>query len=67
MHVIKTGPSDGRKSRKRTELVQCHRCGGREVIQTRIGMHFVNGKATGGTKAIICAMCNRNGERVVVA
>ena len=48
-------------------MIQCHRCGGREVIETKIGMVLRKGKPVGGTKAVICAECQRRGERVVVA
>ncbi|PAA14394.1 hypothetical protein [Pseudomonas fragi] len=47
-------------------MVQCHRCGGREVIETRIGMLMKNGKPTGGTKKMICVGCLLRGERVVI-
>jgi hypothetical protein len=49
------------------DVIQCPRCGGRETIETRIGaMRRPNGSSYGGTKALICAACHRNGERVVV-
>ena len=47
-------------------MVQCHRCGGREVIETRIGVLMKNGKPTGGTKTMICVGCLLRGERVLV-
>ncbi|NNB54218.1 hypothetical protein [Pseudomonas fragi] len=47
-------------------MVQCHRCGGREVIETRIGVLMKNGKPSGGTKAMICVGCLLQGERVLV-
>ena len=47
-------------------MVQCHRCGGREVIETRIGVLMKNGKPTGGTKMLICVGCLLNGERVLL-
>ena len=47
-------------------MVQCHRCGRREVIETRIGVLMKNGKPTGGTKMLICVGCLLNGERVLL-
>ena len=47
-------------------MVQCHRCGGREVIETEIGVLMKNGKPTGGTKTMICVVCLLRGERVLV-
>ena len=52
---------------KPASMIQCHRCGGREVIETKIGVMFKNGCPSGGTKNLICATCHRNGERVVLA
>lgn len=51
---------------KPPEMLQCLRCGGREMIETKIGMMLKNGKATGGTKQVLCASCFGRGERVVV-
>lgn len=48
-------------------MLQCHRCGGREVIETKIGMVYKNGRASGGTKQILCALCFMQGQRVVIA
>lgn len=67
-----TPPPDPDPVRKRlraskpASLLQCHRCGGREVIETRIGMTFRAGKASGGTRVRLCANCYMNGERVVL-
>lgn len=47
-------------------VIQCPRCGGREVIETKTGMLFAGGKASGGTKQLLCTACLLNGERVVV-
>lgn len=55
-----------RAADKPAELVQCHRCGGRELLETRLGMTRKNGKIGGGTKCLICAACWLNGERVVI-
>ncbi|WP_443697691.1 hypothetical protein [Pseudomonas sp.] len=51
---------------KPATMVQCHRCGGREVIETKIGVLMKNGKPSGGTKTMICVGCLLKGERVVV-
>lgn len=56
-----------RKMDKPATMVQCHRCGGREVIETKIGVMMKNGKPTGGTKALICVVCLLGGHRVVVS
>lgn len=47
-------------------MVQRHRCGGREVIETKIGVLMKSGKPTGGTKTMICVGCLLNGERVML-
>lgn len=47
-------------------MIRCHRCGGAEVIQTKIGMMYKDGKAVGGTKQLLCALCFMLGERVVL-
>lgn len=52
---------------KPATMIQCFRCGGREVIQTKTGVLMRGGKPVGGTKALICAQCHRDGERVVLA
>lgn len=52
---------------KPATMVQCHRCGGREVIETKIGVLMKNGKPTGGTKTMICVGCLLGGHRVVVS
>ncbi|MBB1599490.1 hypothetical protein [Variovorax sp. UMC13] len=66
-------PSPAEKVRQRVKamprpasLIQCPRCGGREMIETKTGMLFSGGKASGGTKQILCAACLLKGERVVV-
>lgn len=48
-------------------MIQCHRCGGAEVIVTKVGMMYKDGKATGGTKQILCALCFMRGERVLLS
>lgn len=52
---------------KPAEMLQCHRCGGREVIETKTGVTLQGGRTKGGTKTLICAGCLGRGERVVVA
>lgn len=51
---------------KPAAMVQCHRCGGREVIETKIGMLMKDGRATGGTKTLICVGCLLTGVRVAL-
>jgi hypothetical protein len=48
-------------------MIQCYRCGGQETIETKIGVVIKNGKPSGGTKQLICALCMLKGERVVLA
>lgn len=62
------------RSRKRraaiprpVDMLQCPRCTGREVIQTKIGVLLKDGKPQGGTKALLCAACYMRGERVTLA
>uniref|UniRef100_A0AB39C0I8 Uncharacterized protein n=1 Tax=Pakpunavirus sp. TaxID=2833053 RepID=A0AB39C0I8_9CAUD len=47
-------------------LLRCHRCGGGEVFETKVGVIYKNGKASGGTKQHLCASCFMRGERVVL-
>jgi len=47
-------------------MVQCHRCGGREVIETKTGVMMKGGRPTGGTKTLLCVGCLLNGERVTL-
>lgn len=75
-HVIDGTPAPDtaqEKARKRVRampkpaaMIQCHRCGGREVIETKTGVMRKNGKPSGGTKQLLCAGCFMKGERVVV-
>lgn len=51
---------------KPPSMIQCGRCGSREVIETKIGMLYKNGKPQGGTKQILCASCFMRGERMVL-
>lgn len=52
---------------KPPEMLQCNRCGSRELIEARQGVLLKNGKPSGGTKVLICVNCLLHGERVVVA
>ncbi|AMG36255.1 hypothetical protein [Achromobacter xylosoxidans] len=51
---------------KPQDMIQCPRCGGREVIETRIGVFETARTWKGGTKALLCALCFMRGERVVL-
>lgn len=51
---------------KPATMVQCHRCGGREVIETKIGVLMRNGKSTGGTRQLLCVGCLLRGDRVLL-
>lgn len=76
LHVIQGTPApDSPKERVRKRLramprvpdvIQCHRCTGMEVIEARLGVMWVNGRAKGGTKVLLCASCLLKGERVVL-
>ena len=69
--VPKTAPPATERIRQRLKadkpasMLEC-RCGGREMIQTKTGVLFKNGKPSGGTLQYICAACVLKGERVVV-
>lgn len=56
-----------RKSEKPAAMIQCHKCGGCEVLETRTGVSLKDGKPSGGTKALLCAACWTVGDRVVLA
>lgn len=47
-------------------MIQCHRCGGREVIETKTGVMLKSGKLTGDTKQLLCVGCLLRGERVLL-
>ena len=76
LHVIPGTPapdSPAERVRKRVRaapkpasMIDCHRCGGREVIETRIGALYRSGRASGGTRQYLCALCFMRGERVVL-
>lgn len=74
-HVIDgTPPPDTAKERrlarirkaKPAELIRCPRCQGNAMLQVKLGMVYVNGKASGGQKTTVCAMCLSRGEYVAV-
>lgn len=75
LSIVKpSAPSPAEQVRQRVRampkpatLLQCPRCGGREVIETKSGMLLKDGKPSGGTKQHVCALCLSKGERVVVA
>lgn len=47
-------------------MVQCNRCGGREMIEVKTGVLLKDGKPSGGTRQLLCAACMLRGERVAV-
>lgn len=77
LHVIAGTPAPDTQTervRKRVRampkpaaMIQCHRCGGREVVEARVGMTIKKGRAKGGTKVLLCSACLSHGERVVLA
>ncbi len=57
-------PTPAEKVRRRVvaaaprHMLTCRRCGGSEFIETRVGVEVTPaGKAVGGKKALICALC----------
>lgn len=56
-----------RKAAAESELLTCPKCASDTLTPTMTGMRYVDGKAVGGTKVMICTMCALHGERVVVA
>lgn len=69
LHVIKGTPAPRKRASdlRPAEMLQCHRCGGREVIEAKVGVLSKAGKTSGGTKQMLCAACFMKGERIVVA
>lgn len=55
-----------KKASKPPDMLQCPRCGGREVIETVIGAMIQARKLKGGTRQIVCFSCILKGERVVL-
>jgi hypothetical protein len=73
LHIVPKAPppperanSRAKKAAKPAEMLQCVRCGGREVTETLIGASVQAGKLKGGTRQIICVGCMLKGERVVL-
>lgn len=66
-------PSDAERLRLRRRrgkpapVLECHRCGGRELFVVLVGAELRDGKVRGGTRQYLCAVCHRGGERVVLA
>jgi len=56
-----------KKTARTPDLIQCHRCGCREVLPLTTGAVLKNGKVSGGTTVHVCAACFMKGERVVLA
>lgn len=56
-----------RRAPKPDAMLQCPRCAGREVVETKTGVVLREGKPRGGTKQYLCAGCLTRGERVVLA
>lgn len=73
LHIVPKSPAPPSKNARRiaaskpSDMCECRRCGGREVIETLIGAVLQGGKLKGGTRQVICVGCLLNGERVVVA
>lgn len=65
------GPAETVRKRLRADkpasLMQCNRCAGREVFETKTGVMLKDGKPRGGTRQVLCALCFSKGERVVLA
>lgn len=55
-----------RRHPKPAGMLSCHRCGGREVVETKVGVLMVDGKPKRGTKILICAACFMRGERIAL-
>jgi hypothetical protein len=47
------------------DFLQCPRCGGRELIEARIGVPR-GGSFKDGTPSLLCTLCLMRGERVTV-
>lgn len=55
-----------RRHPKPAAMLQCHKCGGREVVQAKAGVLVKDGKPVGGTKVLLCALCLAKGERIAL-
>lgn len=49
-----------------SHIIRCPRCTGLAMIEVRLGMEQRNGKATGGQKVRVCAVCLARGKYVTV-
>lgn len=77
LHIVHGTPAPDtpkERARKRVRdmdkpeyMLQCPRCGCREMMETVIGGWIKNGKLSGGSRTILCVDCHRKGERTVVA
>jgi hypothetical protein len=70
LHAVPSAPrtpSPRARYAKPLDMIQCYRCGGREVIEAKVGVFLKAGKPTGGTKTLLCVCCLVRGERVVLA
>lgn len=47
-------------------LLTCFRCGSSTVLEVKTGVIVKNGKASGGTKQLICAFCFMKGQSVTL-
>lgn len=56
-----------KRAPKPAAMLQCPRCGCREVLPLTTGAVLKNGKVSGGTTVHVCAACFMKGERVVLA
>jgi hypothetical protein len=56
-----------KKMPKPASMLQCRRCGGREVLELKSGVLYQDGRTKGGIKTIVCATCFMRGERMVLA
>jgi hypothetical protein len=54
------------KTAKPPSMLQCRRCGGREVIEAKTGVLYSGGRTKGGVKTLLCVLCLTKGERVVL-
>ena len=56
-----------REQKRPKPILQCPRCGCREMIEARTGAYIgARGVLAGGAINILCADCLRRGERVTV-
>lgn len=55
-----------RRHPKPADMLSCHKCSGREVIESRSGVLLKDGKPTRGTKILLCAACFMRGERIAL-